>query len=157
MADDKALELRSITERFEHSTKVLDDLFERMTSLKATTDVLDMNSQTTQAATNAIRSAASELATMNGQLVSAVKSIRAAAEGIAHFMAQADTASIRASIADINNLLTSQFVRITAERDASAIELAGVRQELASARSELDSLRSKLAAVPEKTRRKLGL
>jgi ABC-type transporter Mla subunit MlaD len=157
MEDDKGLNLKVVSERFEQASTALDELAQRLNSLRSTNEVLDSTNQSTQMAANAIRVASNELASMNEVLGQSIDSIRSAAESAAHFMAQTDASEIRAGINGINQLLESKMRALEEDRETAIQETENLRKELTETRADFETLRAKIAVIPEKSRRKMGL
>jgi len=157
MTDDKGLELRSIAERFAQSETALDELVERLRSLKATSDVLDLTNQSTQAATHSIRQVADELSSLTGMLRNSVEILRTAATTAANFMDKTDLAGLNAQVGEIKTLLISRLAEADSNRETAERVLAATKAQLESAQQESQKLAAQLMQVPEKMRKKLGI
>lgn len=154
MADDKGLELRTIAERFAQSESALDELIERLQSLKATSDVLELSNQSTQAMTHSIRQVSDELSALTGMLRNSVDVLRTAATNAANFMNQTDLTGLNTQVGEIKNLLNSRLSESDASREAAERAHAATKAELENERQKSQKLEAQLAQVPEKYRKK---
>jgi hypothetical protein len=156
MADEKGLELRAISERFAQSNAALDELVDRLKSLKATSDVIDMTNQSTQAATQSIRQVVDELTTLTSLLRSGTKALESATISAASFMSQTDLSGINLRLHEIRDLLNNQTAAAEAGRESAEKSLIGVKAELEASRRETQALKAQLARIPEKYLKKFG-
>lgn len=104
-----------------------------------------------------LRQFASELEKETAALASAVAETKAAMETAREFLQGTDLKAIRE---EVGRLATGQAELQTGNArvvELLEVELAAMRTELGQATQARQQLEAKIAAVPEKTRRKLGL
>lgn len=158
MSDESvSLELRSVVQRFNDSGEVLEQLRERLRLLAEADETQSASASSIGEASEELRQFAGELAKETAALASAAAETKAAMETAREFLQGTDLKVIRE---DVGRLATGQEALQTANTRVVELleqELIAIRTELGEAVQARQQLEAKIAAVPEKTRRKLGL
>jgi uncharacterized protein YlxW (UPF0749 family) len=162
------LELDAVVRRFGESAAVLDDLRERLRALALAEDQRADASATLSEVAVSIRAAADRLAVHTDALVASGQAISIALEHGRSVFAALDPAHLKGSMDAVRAALADMATRQEAQHVTLADAVTGISTELRmltaeqkssidSLQRELDELKAKVAAVPARTRAKLGL
>jgi hypothetical protein len=157
MSDNRGLDLRAVVERFDASTRALDDLSENLTSLTATSELLRTTNQSTQSAANSISAAVNQIVALNDRLRKATEAVASATESAGRFLSNTDMSQVSKGLEDLRSLFERQIITLAEERDAARSEVQQLRTDLLASQAETESLRRKFDSIPEKNRKKLGI
>lgn len=147
MAEDKALELKSLVRRFTESTEALDGLNERMKSLSATAESLTRTNGNVTEMSAQMRKFVDEASRVAVLLRGATEKLQGAMERSVQLLDGGDLSDVKAAVRDIKSLLEAQAKQ-------TQQELAKANAEISRLSSELAVVNGKIAKLPAKARKK---
>lgn len=158
MSDESvSLELRSVVQRFNDSSEVLEQLRERLRLLALADETQSASAKSIGEASEQLREFAGEVEKETSALASAVAETKAAMEIAREFLQGTDLKAIREEVGRLTMGQTALQTGNTRVVELLELELAAMRTELGQVTQARQQLEANIAAVPDKTRRKLGL
>lgn len=182
MADENTIELPSVVQRFREAGEALETLRARLRALELAEDAQTRSAQSIGTASDVLVSSAHEMSSITETMRAACSLTEQAMESTRRFLEGTDLSGLRTSIDSIENVMAgnqrttdeqlkaiSEAVATDAQTSAEALatitalaakienDLVAARSEAARANAAREALEAKIQAIPEKTRRKLGL
>ena len=149
MADEKALELKSVIAKFNQSSSTLDSLAEKLAALSSATQEISAAQAGITEAHIQVRRIADEVGNVSQELRRANIGVQNALESVATFLHGTELGAMQQSINRIAEGVKEQRESLIAKIDEGAARERALIEHAAA-------LQSKIDAVPEKVQKKLG-
>ena len=149
MADERALELKSVIAKFGQSAATLDALGEKLQALSSATDEITRAQSGITEAHIQVRRVAEEVGNVAQELRRANIGVQNALEAVATFLNGTELGAMQQSIARIADGVDEHIRSLTEKLDERSSSERALLEEVAN-------LRSKVSAVPAKMQKKLG-
>ena len=149
MADEKALELKSVIAKFNQSSSTLDSLAEKLAALSSATQEISAAQAGITEAHIQVRRIADEVGNVSQELRRANIGVQNALESVATFLHGTELGDMQQSISRIAESVQEQNQSLLVKIEEGTARERTLLEQMAA-------LKSKIESVPEKVQKKLG-